>query len=474
MSRHVFLSVIGAALIFKAHAEEPLNLEVRFDQSRGALRALHGINKGPFAGGGLVDLIEAQRALHIPWTRLHDCHFPNPDVVDMHAVFPRAEADPALESSYDFARTDRYLEGVRATGAGIVYRLGESIEHEPVKKWVHPPRDPARWAQTCLGIIRHYNEGWASGFHHNIRYWEIWNEPENRPVMWTGTDEQFFALYRTAARAIKEKFPALKVGGPSIGGPGNFVNGQFQPSSFLTKFLDTCRRESVPLDFFSWHCYTDNPRELSARARAIRSLLDERGFAKTESHLNEWNYLPGNSWRPLSPKTPAIEKQRAYEKMSGPQGAAFIAAAFIELQDAPVDIANLFHGEAGAFGLFTEEGVPTANYSGLLAFAQLMESPRRLAVTPTNQLGVFVAAGLSGDGERANVLIANTGPSPKVIQLVARGVDWNKSRCEIRRFSSVQWPESIEGHSLIGPALEVSVEAPVPGVLLIAFSREAK
>ena len=29
--------------------------------------------------------------------------------------------------------------------------------------------------------------------------------------------------------------------------------------------LVLCTRESLPLDFFSWHCYTDNPAELAAR-----------------------------------------------------------------------------------------------------------------------------------------------------------------------------------------------------------------
>ena len=41
-----------------------------------------------------------------------------------------------------------------------------------------PPKDPEKWARICEHIIRHYTEGWADGYHYNIRYWEIWNEPE--------------------------------------------------------------------------------------------------------------------------------------------------------------------------------------------------------------------------------------------------------------------------------------------------------
>ena len=153
-------------------------------------------------------MTEAQKRLRVPSTRLHDCHHPNPAVVDLHAVFPNPDADPALPASYDFRATDEYIAAVRATGAEVIYRLGESIEHQTVKRHVHPPRDPARWAAACAGIVRHYNEGWAGGFRHGIRYWEIWNEPENRPVMWTGTDAQFLELYRRDGAHVAGGIPS--------------------------------------------------------------------------------------------------------------------------------------------------------------------------------------------------------------------------------------------------------------------------
>jgi hypothetical protein len=40
-----------------------------------------------------------------------------------------------------------------------------------------PPRDHDHWADICINIIRHYNEGWANGFHLNLDYWHIWEEP---------------------------------------------------------------------------------------------------------------------------------------------------------------------------------------------------------------------------------------------------------------------------------------------------------
>ena len=56
----------------------------------------------------------------------------------------------------------------------------------------------------------HYNQGWANGFHDNIRYWEFWNEPE---LFWSGTPEQFYLLYEKTARALKTCRSPLKVGG---------------------------------------------------------------------------------------------------------------------------------------------------------------------------------------------------------------------------------------------------------------------
>ena len=409
------LLIIGtlstAKAIGTAAPVEPHRLEVDFSIATGLLRPLHGINKGPLAANGLVDLTEAQRRLRVPWTRLHDCHNPNPAVVDLHAVFPNPTADPDTPASYDFRATDLYLAAIRTTGAQIIYRLGESIEHQPIKRHVHPPPDPARWAAACAGIVRHYNHGWASGFHWDIRYWEIWNEPENRPVMWTGTEAQFLELYRLTARRLRQEFPAIRIGGPGFGYYGQFDGTTLKPSTFCAAFLDECQRQSLPLDFFSWHCYTDKPSELAARARAVRQLLDTRGFKHTESHLNEWNYLPDNSWDVLSPRADPELRQRAAERMAGIEGGTFAVAALLELQDAPVTVCNFYHGETGLFGLFTEVGAPQRNYYALLAFVQLLETPRRVRLSGTMPDRLVAAAGLSADHQRAGILVANrTGP----------------------------------------------------------------
>ena len=97
------------------------------------------------------------------------------------------------------------IQAIRESGAEVYYRIGRSFGANR-----NPPADFDKFADVVRHIAMHYNQGWANGFHDNIRYWEFWNEPE---LFWTGTPEQFYSLYDKTARALKSVDPALKVGG---------------------------------------------------------------------------------------------------------------------------------------------------------------------------------------------------------------------------------------------------------------------
>ena len=449
-------------------AEGPNELRVDFGKASGVIRPLHGINKGPIAAGGLIDVTAPLRALNVPFARLHDCHWPNPDVVDIHAVFPNFEADPELPSSFDFALTDEYIAATRRTGAEIIFRLGESIEHTSTKRFVHPPKDFQKWTTVCLGIIRHYNEGWADGYHYGIRYWEIWNEPENRPAMWSGSDEDYFRLYRTAAGEIKKRYPLLNVGGPAVGYSGQFINGVFRPGAFVTNFLAFCRRESLPLDFFSWHCYSADAVEVVARARAIRRLLNDYGFPNVESHLNEWNYLPGNSWKPLSRASPAEARQQFYEQMAGAAGAAFLTTVLVELQDAPADVCNLFHGELGGFGLFNEHGVPQKNYHALRAFSTLLETPRRVETRGSIPGRLALIAGVNTKVTAATILVCNFDASQASFRLAVTNIPWTgQTKLETRLVNATDNLDRAIVQTNAANHFTTHIESQAPSVALI-------
>ena len=408
-----------------------VELAVDFSQTNGLIRPLHGVNMGPLCYRGMVDLSAYHRELGVPSTRLHDVVWVNAEAVDIHTIFRDFRNDPALAESYDFRQTDDYVQSIIDVGSQIVYRLGESIEHTPHKYHVHPPPDAEKWAAICVGIIRHYNEGWASGFHHHIRYWEIWNEPDVRPAMWTGTEGQYLHLYEVTAKAIKARFPEVKVGGPALGHSGDFKGESFRASAFLTNFLAHCQTSGAPLDFYSWHRYTKNPADFARWARGVRGVLDAAGFAHAESHLNEWNYLPNGDWGPMMKEGAGRRREKWFAELSGPAGAAFAAWTLISLQDAPVDVANYYTGEIQGFGLFNFHGVPNKSFYAFKAFKRLLETPIRVTVRNDSSAQLAICAGMNRDQSEAGILISNFDSAEEQVGLTIHGLPWEgKIVCE--------------------------------------------
>lgn len=197
------------------------NIKIDFQTTVGKMKPVHGVGQPPFVGMNF-SMFHYLTEAGIPFSRLHDVGgiCARGVFVDIPNIFRNFDADPALPESYDFAFTDELLKALDAAGVEPWYRLGVTIEnYQKIKAYrIFPPKDYLKWAKICEGIIRHYTEGWADGFHFNIRYWEIWNEPENgvdqeHNAMWKGSMEDYYELYGTASRYLKEKFPHLKFGG---------------------------------------------------------------------------------------------------------------------------------------------------------------------------------------------------------------------------------------------------------------------
>ena len=189
-------------------------------QTTTPFRPLHGVNNGPVSYDGLLDASPIFRRLRVPDVRLHDCQYPGRTVVDVSAVFPDMSRDPEDPASYDFGRTDLYLRQIAACGAEITYRLGYTIDHHPDRRYSRPPADFDAWAKICLGIARHYCQGWAGGFDKLVQRFEIWNEPDqaNGPesALWQGSAEDYFRLYEITASLLKRQLPSISIGGPAI------------------------------------------------------------------------------------------------------------------------------------------------------------------------------------------------------------------------------------------------------------------
>ena len=149
----------------------------------------------------------------IPYSRLHDVGglFGSFRFVDVPNIFRDFDADENDPASYDFTFTDLLIETLIEANVEPYFRLGVTIECQAhIKAYrIFPPKDFEKWASVCEHIVRHYTKGWANGYHYKITYWEIWNEPDDCSCQpcWRGTNEEYYRLYSTTAKLIKQHHP---------------------------------------------------------------------------------------------------------------------------------------------------------------------------------------------------------------------------------------------------------------------------
>ena len=377
-------------------------ITVNFNEKTGKMKPMHAVNNGPVCKVGEINQgwndstnLRAYTTAGIPFARTHDSSFyPRyglEHTVDVMAIFPNFKADVNDPASYDFVCTDNYMQMIEMAGTKVFYRLGHRIEHEVKKYGTLPPKDFKKWAEICEHIIRHYTEGWADGYHMDIQYWEIWNEPDLDPDdsdnkrTWGGTQAQFFEFYHIVATYLKEKFPHLKIGGPAVAGKMPWVE------AFLAQL-------KAPLDFFSWHVYAHTVEKVAERARRIRELLDANGFTETESILNEWNYVLGWETQPL---------RYSHRKQRELKGAAFNMGVMTACQQGSVDMLMYYDARpTGWNGLFNPNELDQCYkaYYSLYAFNELYKLGEGVAAETVGDCGYALAA---RKGDEAAVMLCH-------------------------------------------------------------------
>lgn len=107
---------------------------------------------------------------------------------------------------------------------------------------VTPPKDYGQWATFIGKLVRHWVERYGI---EEVRTWyfEVWNEP-NLHHFWTGTQEDYFELYRHTVQAIRDVDDRLRVGGPATA-----------KNAWIPEFIGFCEEHRLPVDFVSTHHY---------------------------------------------------------------------------------------------------------------------------------------------------------------------------------------------------------------------------
>lgn len=396
------------------HGQDTASLRLlHIDASKtvGRIRSFQGLNGPPEPEiAGYPNLVQQYKDLRVNQVRTHDYMGPTdidakftlnnpmlkwliPDdneraqVVkagNISTIFPDWSADPEKPGSYNFGPTDKFLTAIHESGAEVYYRIGRSWGADNVD----PPPDFDKYASVVKHVAMHYNQGWANGFHYGVRYWEFWNEPE--ALFWSGTPQQFYSLYEKTALALKSVDSNLKVGGDAKAIASN-------PDSYREGFIDYCDAHHLPLDFYSWHTYANSsadPYDAVRLGREIRTLLDTHGYPKAESILSEWNLTADFT-----------DKQKL--RLQSMENAAYIGVVLTYLQDAPIDYAHFYRGDAVWMGLFDLKGGYFKTAYAFKAMGEMLDTPQRLAVEGTDTFGFAALAGRSSDGRKIHILISN-------------------------------------------------------------------
>ena len=441
--------------------------------SGGKLRLLNGVNNGPRRMGG-KDLTAAWKKIGVSGIRLHDSNGTFSSVVDVHAVFPlinNPKADPDDPANYTFERTDEYMHYVMGMGVDVIYRLGASIEWSDGAYGAVKPADYDQWTRVCANIIRHYTQGWKNGFHYPIRKWEIWNEPESHGLMFAnGTDEDFYRLYVHASKELKRLFPDLLIGGAAVTSPCK---------PFFRKFLDYVKAEGAPLDFASWHIYSRNVQDVVEWARIARRELDSRGFEKTLSICDEWNFEPGcNGVNNIPPEVSAT----AFRLMQGEQAAAFCLETLLRMQNEKIDMMHYYDGQIGAkyCGLFDLYGAPGKVFYAFQTFHYLSKFPAEVE-TSAEREHVYMRAFADEKMQEAAVVLIKSGShgNPKnpylkgdTVTLQIAGLPAGINEYEIIKTDRENNGERIQVSALPdAPVRLLNLFSPDDSIILIRFYR---
>lgn len=159
------------------------------------------------------------------------------------------------------------------------------------KPCISPPKDQNAWYRYIQDFIRFLIARYGI---EEVQQWyfEVWNEPDLTLPFFAGSQQDYFQLYATTVRAIKDIDSCLKVGGPSTSG-----------SKWVPELLEYCRKNQLPIDFITTHEYAGDPL----------GGLEDNG--KDEKMKISMDLLAGIKQRKSLPHDQMLELYRAVSKV---------------------------------------------------------------------------------------------------------------------------------------------------------------
>lgn len=222
---------------------------------------------------------------------------------------------------------------------------------------ITPPKEYAAWETLIKKIVQHWADRYGIEC---VSQWffEIWNEP-NLKAFWTGTQIDYFLLYRHAVKAIKEVDEKLQTGGPATAS-----------NSWIDDFTGYCKSNHVPYDFISTHHYPtdafgkpgdDTVTQLADSRRSVlrEEVIETRKKAgDTPVYYTEWS-TSSNPFDEMHdmPYASAFITKTIIEARNNIQGYSYWT--FSDIFEENYFSSLPYHG---GFGLMTIHGIPKPAY----------------------------------------------------------------------------------------------------------------
>ena len=198
---------------------------------------------------------DAPLALRADWNNFPLCHnelgFQH---VRFHALLSEGMDTIICEENkllYSFFNVDQIMDFLLSIGMRPFIELSFmpralALRATPVFRYqanVTPPKDYEQWATLISKLIAHWLERYGAK---EVREWffEVFGNEPNLEAFWTGTQQEYFKLYRLTVEAIKGVDHLLKVGGPVTA-----------KNAWISDFVEFCRQNKVPADFVTTHHY---------------------------------------------------------------------------------------------------------------------------------------------------------------------------------------------------------------------------
>jgi len=327
---------------------------------------------------------------------------------------------------YHWDSLDRCVDTIRRTGARplMAITLKPKVLFPVIDPTLVHPTDYAEWEELVAQMVTHYRQR-GSG----IEYWEVFNEPDigeigGCPGLFT--PEDYCTYYEHTARAIRRADPNAKVGGPAL---------SYYGRPHMRALVEHCATRRVPLDFVSWHGYSNDPALWPESIAKVKALLAEFPQLACETIIDEWNVSLRDP-RPEPGYQPCflLESTRLFLEhglsgscfyhirdwpMAAEQWAEFVTP---EALQSFVAAGNL---ELTHLGLFDFQGIPRPSYFAFRLLSLL--TGRRMQVT-TDSRTVRALAAYHREHRALHVLLWNFAvetPPDVQVTLTVKGLEGN-------------------------------------------------